>query len=71
MYDNILNTTPNIFLSCTRISKVDAKIHALYGRRFETSMFSYDINNCHCCGRIFIFHQDNLLFKYNYNIIKP
>ena len=71
MYDNILNNASNIFPSCTRISKVHAKKHALYGRRSETFMFSYDISTCHCCGRIYIFHHDNLLLKYNCNIIKP
>ena len=71
VYNNILKNTPNIFLSCTRISKVDAKKHVLYGRRFRTSMSSYNITTCHCCGRICIFHHDNLLFKYNCNIIKP
>ena len=34
-------------------------------------MFSYDISTCHCCGWICIFHHDNLLFKYNCNVIKP
>jgi len=71
VYDNILNNVPKIFPSCTRISKIHAKKHALYGRRFETSMFSYDISTCHCCGRICIYHHDNLLLKYNCNIIKP
>ena len=65
-----MNKTSHIFSSCTRISKVHAKKHALYGRRSETSMFSYDISTCHCCGRICIFHH-NLLLKYNYNIINP
>ena len=71
VYDNILNIKPNMFPSSTKISKIDAKKHALYGRRFETSMFSYDISNCDCCGKICIYHDDNLLFKYNSNIIKP
>ena len=71
VYDNVQNNAPKIFPSCTRISKIHAKKHALYGRRFETSMFSYDISTCHCCGRICIFHHDNLLLKYNCNIIKP
>ena len=71
VYDNILNNTPKIFPSCTRISKVYSKKHDLYCLRFETSMFSYDISTCHCCGRICIFHSDNLLLKYNCNTIKP
>ena len=34
VYDNILNNASKIFPSCTRISKIHAKKHALYGRRF-------------------------------------
>ena len=71
VFDHILINTPKIFQSCTRIFKVDAKKHPLYGRRFESSMFSYDISTCHSCGRICIFLHDNLLLKYNCNIIKP
>ena len=60
-----------IFPSCTRISKIHAKKHILYGRRFETSILSYNISTCHCCGRMCIYHHDNLLLKYNFNTIKP
>ena len=71
MYDNILKNTPKNYPSCTKLTNVDAKKHALFGRRFETSMFSYDVSSCHCCGRICICHRDNLLLKYNSNIVKP
>ena len=71
VYDNILKNIPKIYPSCTQISKMNTKKHALYGCRFEISMASYNISTCHRCGRICIFRHDNLLFKYNCNIIKP
>ena len=39
MYDNILNNAPNIFLSRAIVSKIHTQKHALYGCRFEISMF--------------------------------
>ena len=47
------------------MKKLNNQKHTLNGRRFETSMLCYDINNCDCCGKMFINHDDNLLEKIN------
>ena len=71
LYENILNKSPKIYPSTTKITNSNAEKHALFGRRFETSMLCFDVFNCECCGRISIFHDDNLLPKSNSNIINP
>ena len=49
--------------SSTRITKFNSQKHALYGRRFNTSMLCYDVSNCGYCGKICINHDNNLLIK--------
>ena len=44
---------------------MNSQKHALYGRRFDTSMLWYDVSNYDCCGKIFINHDDTLLEREN------
>ena len=63
IYNNIINNPPKPYPSSTRITESNSQKHALYGRRFETSMLCYNVSNCDCCGKICITHDDNLLQK--------
>ena len=64
-YNNIINNFPKPYQSSTRVTKLNSRKHALYSRRFETSMLCYDVSNCDCCGKMCINHDDNI-FKKNY-----
>ena len=68
LYNNIINNSPKPYPSSTRITNLNSEKHAVYGRRFETSMLCYDVSNCDCCGKICINHDDNLLQKETYII---
>ena len=68
MYNNIINNPPKPYPSSTRITESNSQKHALYDRRFETSMLCYDVSNYDCCGNICINHDDNLLIKEQYII---
>ena len=65
LYNNIINNYPKPYPSSTRIRKLNSQKHALYGRRFDTSMLCYDVSNCDCCCKICINHDDNLLEREN------
>ena len=38
LYNNIINNSPKPYPTSTRITKLNSQKHALYGRRFDTSM---------------------------------
>ena len=62
-YNNIINNFPKPYQSSTRVTKLNSRKHALYSRRFETSMLCYDVSNCDCCGKMCINHDDNIFKK--------
>ena len=62
LYNNIINNSPTLYLTSTRIRKLNSQKFILY-RQQQTFILCYDVSICDCCGKICINHDDNLLEK--------
>ena len=56
--DSILNTTPNSYPDIHLTSDTSNALHARCGRRFELSMYCFDVVKCDCCGAVQPTHCD-------------
>ena len=60
---NLLNSTPKCYVPLVNMEPRFCDQHAVLGRRFEMSLFSFEVTKCHCCGVIKPQHQDLLFLK--------
>ena len=60
---NLLQYTPKSYVPLVNMDPTICEQHAVMGRRFEMSMFSFEVTRCHCCGISKPQHQDVLFPK--------
>ena len=55
---NLLDSAPKPYIPLVNMEPRFYEQHAVLGRRFEMSLFSFEVTKCHCCGVIKPQHQD-------------